>query len=75
VRKLQDLIERSPETEVRVDVEKGTCDAGDLHMPVSIPPNVRDALVSGAWDTTGLLLDRYDEVDAASQRLPYVSGF
>ena len=31
--------------------------------------------VTGAWDTTGLLLDRYEEVDAASKRLPYVSGF
>jgi hypothetical protein len=40
-----------------------------------MPPNVRDALVTGAWDTTGLLLDRYDEVDAASSRLPYVIGF
>ena len=30
---------------------------------------------TGAWDTTGLLLDRYDEVDAAAARLPYVSGF
>ena len=75
VQKLQDLIERSPETEIRIDVAKGTCDAGDLHLTVSIPPNVRDALVTGAWDTTGLLLDRYDEVDAASKRLPYVSGF
>jgi 3-isopropylmalate/(R)-2-methylmalate dehydratase small subunit len=75
VRKLQDLIERSPETEVRIDIVKGTCDAGDLHLTVSIPPNVRDALITGAWDTTGLLLDRYEEVDAASARLPYVSGF
>jgi hypothetical protein len=44
-------------------------------MNVSIPPNVRDALVTGAWDTTGLLLDRYEEVDSASERLPYVTGF
>ena len=29
----------------------------------------------GAWDTTGLLLDRYEEVDAAAARLPYVGGF
>jgi hypothetical protein len=36
---------------------------------------VRDALVTGAWDTTGLLLDRYEEVDATAARLPYVSGF
>ena len=75
VRRLQDLIERSPETEVRIDLVAGTCVAGDLRMNVSIPPNVRDALVTGAWDTTGLLLDRYDEVDSASKRLPYVAGF
>jgi 3-isopropylmalate/(R)-2-methylmalate dehydratase small subunit len=75
VRKLQDLIERSPETEVRIDLTAGTCVASDLRLQVSIPPNVRDALVTGAWDTTGLLLDRYDEVDAAAKRLPYVSGF
>jgi 3-isopropylmalate/(R)-2-methylmalate dehydratase small subunit len=75
VRRLQDLIERSPETEVRIDLVAGTCVAGDLRMNVSIPPNVRDALVTGAWDTTGLLLDRYEEVDDASKRLPYVAGF
>ena len=39
---------------------------------MSLPPNVRDAFATGAWDTTGLLLDRYDEVNAARQRLPYV---
>jgi 3-isopropylmalate dehydratase small subunit len=75
VRKLQDLIEKSPDTDVRIDLIAGTCAAGDLRMKVSIPPNVRDALVTGAWDTTGLLLDRYEEVDSASERLPYVTGF
>ena len=72
---LQDLIERSPDTEVRLDLATGTCVAGDLRVQVSMPPNARDALVTGAWDTTGLLLDRYEEVDTASQRLPYVNGF
>ena len=75
VKTLQDIIEQRPDTEVRVDLEKAPLDAGDLRVKVSIPPNVRDALVTGAWDTTGLLLDRYEEVDAASKRLPYVSGF
>jgi 3-isopropylmalate/(R)-2-methylmalate dehydratase small subunit len=75
IRTLQDLIERDPGTEIRVDLVAGTCVAGDRQMMVSIPPNVRDALVTGAWDTTGLLLDRYEEVDAASKRLPYITGF
>ena len=75
VRMLQDLIERSPETQIHVDLTAGTLVAGDLRLAVSIPPKVREALVTGAWDTTGLLLDRYEEVDAASKRLPYVAGF
>jgi 3-isopropylmalate/(R)-2-methylmalate dehydratase small subunit len=75
VRALQDLIERNPGTGIRVDLAAGTCDAGELTIMVSMPTKARDALVTGAWDTTGLLLDRYDEVDAASARLPYVAGF
>jgi 3-isopropylmalate/(R)-2-methylmalate dehydratase small subunit len=74
-RTLQDLIERSPQTEIRIDLTAGTLVAGDLRLAVAIPPKVREALVTGAWDTTGLLLDRYEQVDAASKRLPYVAGF
>ena len=36
---------------------------------------VRDAFATGAWDTTGLLLERYGEVNAVAERLPYVTGF
>jgi len=75
VAKLQDLIERNPETQIQIDLTAGTLVAGDLRAAISIPPKVREALVTGAWDTTGLLLDRYEEVDAAAKRLPYVSGF
>ena len=74
VKALQDLVERNPRTELRIDLIEGTCEAGDLRCAVSLPPNVRDAFATGAWDTTGLLLDRYEEVDAASSRLPYIAG-
>jgi 3-isopropylmalate/(R)-2-methylmalate dehydratase small subunit len=72
---LQDLVERNPRTEVRIDLVEGTCEAGEFRCAVALPPNVRDAFVTGAWDTTGLLLDRYDEVNATAARLPYVAGF
>jgi 3-isopropylmalate/(R)-2-methylmalate dehydratase small subunit len=75
VRRLQDLIERGPETRIAIDLGAGTCVAGDLQVKVSMPPKAREALTTGTWDTTGLLLDRYEEVDAASKRLPYVVGF
>jgi 3-isopropylmalate/(R)-2-methylmalate dehydratase small subunit len=75
VRTLLDLVERNPQAEIRIDLTAGTCEAEGVRCAVSIPPNVRDAFATGAWDTTGLLLDRYDEVNAASARLPYLSGF
>jgi 3-isopropylmalate/(R)-2-methylmalate dehydratase small subunit len=75
VRKLQDLIEREPATRITLDVAAGTVEAGELRVQVSMPPKAGEALVSGTWDTTGLLLDRYEEVDSASKRLPYVAGF
>ena len=42
---------------------------------VALPPNARDAFATGAWDTTGMLLERFGEVEATANRLPYVIGF
>jgi 3-isopropylmalate/(R)-2-methylmalate dehydratase small subunit len=75
VRALQDLVERDPGTELRLDLASGVCETAGLRVPASLPPNSRDAFITGAWDTTGLLLDRYDEVNAAAGRLPYIAGF
>jgi len=75
VEALMALVERNPQTPIRIDLESGTCQAGDLRASVSLPAGSRDAFLSGAWDTTGLLLDRYDEVNATASRLPYVAGF
>jgi len=75
VRTLQELAERAPRTEFRIDLMTGTCEAGDYRCHISLPPNARDAFATGAWDTTGLLLDRYEEVTAKADRLPYVAGF
>ena len=75
IKALQDLVERNPGTELRIDLTAGTCEAGEFRCSVSLPPNARDAFATGAWDTTGLLLDRYEEVNAKAARLPYVAGF
>ena len=62
-------------TTLQVDLTAGTCEAGGLTVPVSLPPNVRDAFMTGAWDTTGLLLDRYEEVNAMSAASSVRRGF
>jgi 3-isopropylmalate/(R)-2-methylmalate dehydratase small subunit len=75
VRALMAHVEQDPQAVVTVDLMAGTCAAGSFRCAVSIPPKVREAFATGAWDTTGILLDRFDEVTATAERLPYVSGF
>jgi len=75
LRTLMDLVERQPETVLRVDLAECTLDAGGQRYPIALPPNVRDALMTGAWDTTGMLLDRYSQVETVASRLPYMSNF
>jgi 3-isopropylmalate/(R)-2-methylmalate dehydratase small subunit len=71
---LMDLAEREPSTRFEVDLVGGTCRAGRLTVPIALPPKVLEAFTSGAWDTTGMLLDRFDEVRATAARLPYTTG-
>lgn len=75
VRALMDLVEKSPQTEIRLDLAGGTCEAGGFRCAVSLPPNVREAFTTGAWDTTALLLDHFEQVEATANALPYVTGF
>jgi 3-isopropylmalate/(R)-2-methylmalate dehydratase small subunit len=71
---LMTRVERQPATVVTLDLQAGTCGADDFRCAIVLPAKVREAFASGTWDTTGLLLDRYDEVKATAQRLPYVVG-
>ncbi len=68
-------IEKNPDARVHIDLLAGTCEVAGVRCAVSLPPNVRDAFTSGAWDTTGMLLENFDQVQATAARLPYVTGF
>ena len=72
---LIDLVTRDPTQALRIDLEKMTCACGGFSCALTMPASARDAFVSGAWDTTGMLLDRFEEVRRVAARLPYVTGF
>jgi len=74
VEKLMALAERDPNATLKIDLKAGTCEAPGMKVAITTPAYVRDALMTGAWDTTGLLLDRYEQVNAVADRLPYLSG-
>jgi 3-isopropylmalate/(R)-2-methylmalate dehydratase small subunit len=75
---MQDLMRRAeatPSAALRLSIANLTLQTGDRTVPAILPPAVRDAFLSGAWDATGSLLDQFDEVRAAASRLPYIAGF
>jgi 3-isopropylmalate/(R)-2-methylmalate dehydratase small subunit len=75
ISRLQDLVEKDPATTISADVQSGAVTAGSLKIGASLPPALRDAFLSGQWNPTAMLLDRFDEVRAVAARLPYVRGF
>ena len=75
VEKLMSLVERDPTAVLKIDLKAGICQAPGMTVPVSIPEHVRDTLMTGAWDTTGLLVDNYDQVNAIAAKLPYLSSW
>ena len=75
VEQLQTLVERAPGTVIEADVESGVVTAGALRVTASLPPALRDGFLSGQWNPTAMLLDRFEEVKAVAARLPYLNGF
>jgi 3-isopropylmalate/(R)-2-methylmalate dehydratase small subunit len=72
---LRSAVESDSSAPVAVDLETGTVTAGGLVCRTSMPESARQALISGAWDATGILLADYDAVRRVAASLPYVSGF
>jgi len=75
VEQLQTLVERAPETMIEADVASGVVTAGALRVTASLPAALRDSFLSGQWNPTAMLLDRFEEVQAVAARLPYLNGF
>ena len=75
VNQLQTLVERTPDVTIVADVQSGAITAGTLHIDAAVPPALRDAFITGQWNPTAMLLDRFEDVKAVADRLPYIRGF
>ena len=67
--------EAEPSTSFVLDLGRMTLTGREIAIAVSLPQAARESFVEGTWDATGLLLDRYEDVERVAQRLPYVSGW
>jgi 3-isopropylmalate/(R)-2-methylmalate dehydratase small subunit len=73
--RLQTLIESTPEIAIAANVEDGSITAGEVRFTATLPSALRDAFLSGQWNPTAMLLDRFEQVQAVADRLPYIRGF
>jgi 3-isopropylmalate/(R)-2-methylmalate dehydratase small subunit len=72
---LQKAISRSPKELVTVDVEQQEVRFGGRVMKTTMPDGPRNQLVTGTWDSTAVLLEAGEKIEATAKRLPYVAGY
>jgi 3-isopropylmalate/(R)-2-methylmalate dehydratase small subunit len=75
ITELQALVEHEPLTMIDADIAAGRVVAGELRFAATLPEPLRDAFLSGQWNPTAMLLDRFEEVQVVAARLPYIKGF
>ena len=75
VDRLQTIVEHTPNVAIDAHVDSGIVTAGEARLTAAIPTALRDAFVSGQWNPTAMLLDRFEEVSRVADRLPYLTGF
>ena len=79
VERLQTLVEADPQTVLEVDVATGRLSTGGrasgIVLSATLPAALRDAFLGGQWNPTAMLLERFEDVQAVADRLPYIRGF
>ena len=75
VERVMRCVEDSPGTRVSVSVSALELQLDDKTLTLELPPGMRDALLNGLWDATGLLLEKFEDVRATAADLPYIAGF
>ena len=73
VKRLQARVASAPDLIVSVDIERNNCVAGADSCAIHVPANAREAMLSGAWDATSILLADRAAIDRAAAGLPYLA--
>ena len=75
VDRLMAAVERTPSMPLVLSLRDQTLEAADLEVSVDIEGSARDALLTGTWDATGMLVDDFGVVRGVASRIPYIRGF
>ena len=74
--KLMTLVESDPQVELTVDLDARKVRLPDgSEMDLDISDGHRNALTTGSWDSTALLLGNMSQVGETAEKLPYTKNF
>ena len=68
-------VESAPKTRFTIDLSTNTLSYGNGKVPFDLPETHKNALVTGAWDSTAVLRANLTRVKEVASKLPYMSGF
>ncbi len=68
-------VEKHPDRPIEVDVERREVRFNGRVIQAGIPDGARHQLVSGGWNSMGVLLDAGDAIERTARALPYVAGY
>jgi 3-isopropylmalate/(R)-2-methylmalate dehydratase small subunit len=71
---LMQFVEQDPRLRLVIDLDAMQVSAGEKRFTIALPSTARESFLDGTWDATGLLLDRFEEVEAVAKGLPYVTS-
>ena len=75
IERLMALVETTPSSRLTLSLQDQVLEVDGSRLVVGVEAPVRDALLAGIWDATGLLLDDFDVVRGVASRVPYIRGF
>lgn len=75
IEELIKLVELDPQNRFAMDLDAKTLFYGERQVRFDIPDTYRNALITGFWDSTSMLLSNLNKVKKIAARLPYMTGF
>ncbi len=73
--RIVEAAERAAHAIFTVDLQSRTVSGAGITAAATMPDTARGALVTGQWDATSQLLERYADVERVANALPYTRGF
>ncbi|AFZ48224.1 3-isopropylmalate dehydratase, small subunit [Cyanobacterium stanieri PCC 7202] len=73
IKSIQNLLKENPDVNMTLDLEDMQVKCGRYSSSVKMDSGARSMLVSGKWDTCGLLTKNIPQIQETATKLPYVA--